>query len=133
MVFSNRKAGNSFELEFCEALADNGFWCHNLKQNSAGQPADVIAVKNGKGYLIDCKLCSSDKFALSRIEDNQIYAMHKWSECGNETGWFAIKIRNEIYMIGLETLEKYDVFSDKTYLSYEEIKRYFGITFKRWC
>ena len=58
---SNKKLGNSFESELCEILSMYGFWCHNLAQNSAGQPADVIAVRNGKAYLIDCKVCSTDK------------------------------------------------------------------------
>lgn len=41
----NKKLGNNFETEFCEILSAHGFWVHNLAQNQAGQPADVIAVK----------------------------------------------------------------------------------------
>ena len=51
---TNRKIGNTFETEFCELLFQRGFWCHNMAQNAAGQPADVIAVKNKTAYLIDC-------------------------------------------------------------------------------
>ena len=40
---TNKKLGNSFESTFCEILFQQGFWCHNLAQNQAGQPADVIA------------------------------------------------------------------------------------------
>ena len=90
---SNKKLGNSFEAEFCEILAEHGFWVHNLAQNAAGQPADVIAVKNGIAYLIDCKVCSTDKgFALNRMEENQDLAMDLWHECGNGQGWFAVKL-----------------------------------------
>ena len=90
---SNKKSGNQFETELCEILSMYGFWCHNLAQNSAGQPADVIAVKNGRAYLIDCKVCSTDKgFALSRMEENQDMAMELWNECGNGQGWFAMKL-----------------------------------------
>ena len=53
---SNRKTGTTFESELCEILSQNGFWAHNLAQNSAGQPADVIAVRNKTAYLIDCKV-----------------------------------------------------------------------------
>lgn len=49
---TNRKIGNSFETEFCELLFQHGFWCHNMAQNAAGQPADVIAVKGKTAYLI---------------------------------------------------------------------------------
>ena len=44
---SNKKLGNSFEAELCEILSMYGFWAHNLAQNSDGQPADVLASKNG--------------------------------------------------------------------------------------
>jgi Holliday junction resolvase len=90
---SNKKLGNSFEAELCEILSMYGFWCHNLAQNAAGQPADVIAAKNGKAYLIDCKVCSTKRgFAFDRIEDNQDLAMKLWGECGNGQGWFAMKL-----------------------------------------
>ena len=64
---SNKKIGNGFEAEFCEKLFQNGYWVHNLSQNAAGQPADVVAVKNGVPYLIDCKVCSGKVFSVSRI------------------------------------------------------------------
>jgi Holliday junction resolvase len=98
---SNKKAGNQFEAELCEILSMYGFWCHNMAQNSAGQPADVIAVRNGKAYLIDCKVCSTDKgFALSRMEENQDLAMNLWNECGNGQGWFAMKLpTGDIFMV----------------------------------
>ena len=51
---SNKKIGNGFETEFCEKLFQNGYWVHNIAQNAAGQPADVIAVRNGVAFLIDC-------------------------------------------------------------------------------
>ena len=101
----NRKLGNSFETELCEILSVFGFWCHNLAQNSAGQPADVIAVRNGKAYLIDCKVCSTDKgFAFSRMEENQDLAMDLWNECGNGQGWFALKFDDGIFMVERESI-----------------------------
>lgn len=97
---SNKKLGNDFESQFCEILFEKGFWCHNLAQNQAGQPADVIAVRNGKAYLIDCKVCSNHKFALTRMEDNQDLAMELWDRCGNGDGWFALLIGEDtVYMV----------------------------------
>ena len=96
---TNRKIGNSFETEFCELLFQHGFWCHNMAQNAAGQPADVIAVKNKTAYLIDCKVCSNNRFPLSRVEENQHFAMKTWKACGNGEGWFALKVEDEIIMI----------------------------------
>ena len=101
---SNKKLGNAFETEFCEILAEHGFWTHNMAQNAAGQPADVIAVKEGEAYLIDCKVCSQGKFAYNRIEDNQELAMSLWCECGNGYGLFALKFDTGIYMVDRESL-----------------------------
>ena len=98
---SNKKLGNTFETELCEILSMCGFWCHNMAQNSAGQPADVIAVRNGRAYLIDCKVCSTDKgFDLKRMEENQDLSMTLWNECGNGQGWFAMKLpTGDIFML----------------------------------
>jgi Holliday junction resolvase len=96
---NNKTLGNSFENEFAQILYDNGFWVHLLNQNKSGQPADVIAAKNGKVHLIDCKVCSDNTFPLSRIEENQDMAMDMWKECGNGIGWFALKTEFGIYML----------------------------------
>ena len=103
---TNKKLGNSFESTFCEILFQQGFWCHNLAQNQAGQPADVIAVRNGKSYLIDCKVCSRGRFPFSRIEDNQHCAMSAWAESGNGVGWFALLCSDRIFMVNYETLAR---------------------------
>ena len=126
---SNRKLGNSFEQDFCETLAFHGFWAHNLAQNQAGQPADVIAVKNKKAYLIDCKVCSGKSFPLSRVEENQDLAMSFWKDCGNSEGWFALKINEDIYMIAhlvIATLK-----NRQSVLSFDDITKV-GIPFERW-
>ena len=97
---SNKTLGNSFEAELCERLSEYGFWATNLAMTKAGQPADVIAVRNKIAHLIDAKVCSNKGFALSRVEENQDLAMTLWEECGNGQGWFAIKIpTGEIYML----------------------------------
>ena len=101
---SNKKLGNDFETEFCELLAEHGFWVHNLAQNAAGQPADVIAVKEGEPYLIDCKVCSQGKFTFNRIEENQELSMELWRDCGNGYGLFALKFGNQVFMVDRESL-----------------------------
>ena len=118
---SNKKLGNQFESELCEILSMYGFWCHNLAQNAAGQPADVIAVKNGRAYLIDCKVCSTDKgFALSRVEGNQELAMNLWNECDNGQGWFAMKLpTGDIFMVPHVVIKAYR--NSQSYMSPGEI------------
>lgn len=101
---NNKKIGNDFESEFCDILFKNGFWSHNMAQNASGQPADVIAVRNGQAYLIDCKVCERKVFRLSRIEENQEQSMTLWKSLGNNEGLFAIKFGEKIYMVFLSTL-----------------------------
>lgn len=104
---SNKKIGNHFEAELCEILFGLGFWAHNMAQNQAGQPADVIAVRNQLAYLIDCKVCSTTKgFDLRRVEDNQESAMELWRDRGNGEGWFAIKLPDgRIYLVAHCTIQ----------------------------
>ena len=97
---NNKTLGNNFEQELCEKLSECGFWVHCLNMNKAGQPADIIAVRNKIAYLIDAKVCSSKGFALSRVEENQTLAMTLWDERGNGQGWFALQVpTGEIYML----------------------------------
>lgn len=126
---SNRALGNSFESELCDILYGYGFWTHNLAQNKAGQPADVLAAKNGKAYLIDAKVCSDGKFPLSRVEDNQELAMTLWKECGNGEGWFALKVNEEIFMIPFFTVKAY--MNAQSSLSTAEIYEC-GMPLERW-
>ena len=104
---NNRQMGNSFEDELCNILCKYGFWSTNLAQKKSGQPADVIAAKNNKAYLIDAKVCSKGIFPFSRIEDNQDLSMEWWKSCGNGIGWFALKLNNQIYMISHYVMKAY--------------------------
>ena len=127
---SNRATGDAFEIELCELLSAYGFWAHRLTQDSAGQPADVIAARNKVSYLIDCKDCSDKGFDLRRVEENQILAMQLWNECGNGQGWFAIKVpTGEIYMLPLFMLMAYR--NSQSSLSFAEIHEY-GKPFEVW-
>lgn len=126
----NKTLGNHFEAELCELLAENGFWAHNLAQNQAGQPADVIAVKNDVAMLIDCKVCSNDRFPLSRIEENQEMAMTLWEKQGNTQCYFAIKVSSgEIYMVHFDDLCMQRLHGTKS-IAEKDMGRY--PTFQEW-
>lgn len=105
---NNKQAGNNFEREFCEQLAKDGFWAHFMGGSKNGQPADIIAVRNERSYLIDAKDCENDRFVFSRIEDNQDMAMRMWELCGNNQGLFALRTSEGVYMLrygGIQILE----------------------------
>lgn len=116
---TNKKLGNDFEIELCERLSEYGFWCHCMAMNKSGQPADIIAVRNKVAHLIDAKVCSSRGFALSRVEENQDLAMDLWNDKGNGQGWFALKIKDEIYMIPHFCIKAY--MKQQSTLSVDEI------------
>ena len=127
---NNKQAGTEFEREFCEILASDGFWSHFMGGNRNGQPADIIAVRNKKAYLIDAKDCKNDRFVLSRIEDNQHMAMRCWEICGNNQGLFALNTSKGVYMLTygiVQVLEMADIKS----LNMHEIEKY-CIPYDRW-
>lgn len=126
---TNKKLGNTFETEFCEILGKHGYWVHNMAQNAAGQPADVIAVKNKLAFLIDCKVCSKNRFPLSRVEENQHFSMKFWAMCGNGEGWFALKVEDEIFMIPHYSMVELSY--RQSSLNLTEIKEY-GVKLERW-
>ena len=119
----NKKLGNDFEKELSEILYNAGYWVHLLNQNKNGQPADIIAVKNKKAYLIDAKVCSLEKFAFKRVEENQHLSMQMFIECGNTTPYFALKARNDIYMLSYKTIRDL-IKQGKKQLIFEEINKY---------
>ena len=127
---NNKTLGNGFEQELCERLYEYGFWVHNLAMNQAGQPADIIAVKNKVAYLIDAKVCSNKGFALSRVEENQELSMMLWKDRGNGQGWFALKLpNNDIRMMPLTLIQGYKQVQSS--LSYLEICQ-LGLPLERW-
>lgn len=130
MKVINKKLGNDFEKELCQILADAGYWTHNFASRKNGQPADIIAVKNGNAYLIDAKVCSYEVFPFRRIEENQRLAMDMWQECGNTTPYFALKCRNEIYMVSYEFIKELAK-QGKKQLNLEDMNKY-GVRLATW-
>ena len=126
---NNRKMGNSFETELCEILSNYGFWVHTMRQDTSGQPADIIAVRNKVSHLIDAKVCSDNKFPLSRVEENQDLAMELWKDCGNGLGWFALKTDSGIYMLSHYCIKAYAEMQSS--LSAKEIVE-LGLPLERW-
>lgn len=106
-MMNNKRQGTAFEKEFADLLSANGFWVHRLKDNENGQPFDLIAVRERRAYVIDCKDCEGSRFRLSRIEENQSSAMRLWEATGNLPGLFAIRNRktNEIFLVQQKWLE----------------------------
>lgn len=100
----NRSVGGRFEQELARKLADAGFWVHVLQQNKAGQPADIIVACRDYHTLIDCKdVSSGNLFRLERVEENQKYAMERFTKLACHYCWFAVQFSDgEVYMLSNE-------------------------------
>ena len=120
---NNKQAGTNFEREFCEQLAKDKFWAHFMGGSKNGQPADIIAVRNEKAYLIDAKDCQNDRFPLSRIEDNQDMAMRYWEMCGNNQGIFALNTSKGVYMLRYGIVQLLEIAGVKS-LNMQAIEHY---------
>lgn len=100
---NNKKSGTAFENDFRRLLRKNGFWSHKLVENENGAPFDIIAVKNKRAYAFDCKDCSSARFPLNRVEDNQITGMQSIREAGAET-FFVFRFDQSEYIVSSDHL-----------------------------
>lgn len=109
---SNKSDGTKLEQAVAELFSKNGWWVHLLNANKSGQPADLIACKNQKAVLIDCKNCLSGRFLLKRIEDNQHLTAQKWFDTKNGFYLFCLNfpLQKQCYMIDYFSL----LMADKT-------------------
>ena len=110
-MYDSRKAGSDFEEWVANRLSEKGFWVHRMAHTKNGQPADIVASRNQRAFLIDCKDCKGNRFRQNRIEPNQHTAMRLWKETGNGNGWFCLGLRGpdgdyQAWMISYETLTK---------------------------
>ena len=104
---NNKIIGNNFEKKYAQILSDKGYWVTFLtpKNHIGSQPCDLIAIKNNKPLLIDCKTSKSYLFPISRIEENQRLASQKYFKCNNKFFILAIKYKEKIYEINLKDID----------------------------
>jgi len=104
---NNKKLGSDFEKEFCQMLADRGYWVHFISPApNGGQPFDVVAVKNCLAYAFDCKTSVKDIFRIERLEQNQIMAFERWMACGNTEPEIAVKHKGKVYLLPYKPLKE---------------------------
>ena len=97
---NNKKLGTDFENKVCFLLAAKGYWVHFIVPDARGaQPFDIIAVRNGTAYAIDCKTCVSNIFSISRLEENQVRAFELWMKRGNNWPLIVVEHKDDILVI----------------------------------
>ena len=104
---NNKILGTQYEKKICKLLSAMGYWVHFLSPDNRGaQPFDIIAVKDGKAVVGDCKTSSKKTFPISRLEDNQVMAFDKWLACGNSDPILFVLYDGITYFIPYTILQK---------------------------
>ena len=76
--------GAEFETQVCKWFKSHGYWALNIPKNKYGaQPFDVLAIKGGEIWAVDCKVCGEKRLPLDRIEDNQWLAFESMTKLTN--------------------------------------------------
>lgn len=97
---NNKRLGIEFEREAVTLLSQKGYWVHFITPDSRGsQPFDIIASKDDKPLVADCKTSDKKWFSFSRLEENQIMAFELWLKRGNTKAFIFIKYNEKIYQI----------------------------------
>lgn len=97
---NNKKLGTEFEKDTCFLFSALGYWVHFIVPDARGaQPFDIIAVKDGRAFVVDCKTCATHRLRVQRLEDNQHMAFQKWMRCGNVEPALAVLYNNNVYLI----------------------------------
>lgn len=108
-MISNKKKGSNFEKDFAEFLASRGYWVHLVAGSdyTNSQFADIIACKNNRVHVIDCKVLenSTGTFPLSRFENNQRSAYERFLETGNYNYFLAILWQNDVYFCNVSNID----------------------------
>ena len=103
---NNKKLGTEFEREAVTLLSQKGYWVHFITPDSRGsQPFDIIASKDDKPLVADCKTSDKKWFSISRLEENQIMAFELWLKRGNTKAFIFIKYNEKIYQIPYRMLK----------------------------
>ena len=119
---NNKRLGTGFEREVCEQLRKDGFWVHFITPDMRGaQPFDIIAVRYGVAFAIDCKTSKDHIFRFDRLEDNQVMAFERWVDCGNGNTCRFVKYNDDIKIVPYARLR----FSNGRKVDLNECRSYF--------
>lgn len=104
---NNKKRGTEFEKTFCRLLREEGYWVHFLSPDNRGaQPFDIIAVRDGQAFAIDCKTSVKPYITVDRLQDNQIFAFELWLEKGNLNPLIAVLYDDTVYVVDYLVLKR---------------------------
>lgn len=104
----NKIKGNKFEEDVAYKISKQGFWATVISgaKYTGAQPADIIASKNNKFFIIDCKTLENKtgRFTIDRAESNQIRAYKKLYSVGSYNYFYYILWKNDVYVVPMEDI-----------------------------
>lgn len=87
-------------------LSQKDYWVHFITPDARGsQPFDIIASKDDKPIVGDCKTSSVKWFNISRLEENQVMSMELWLKKRNSYAFVFVKYNEKIYQIPYRMLK----------------------------
>lgn len=95
----NHEIGKITEFKAAEFFSNHGYWVYQCPKTQAGQPADLIVVKDNKATLVEVKHCKSDRFSLSRIEPNQLTTYKFFKSKGNTSHKILIVFKSGVCLL----------------------------------
>lgn len=98
--------GKEFEKRLCEFYSKKGYFViYNEKGVIGSQCCDIIVIKNNIATLIEAKNLTNKNgiFNLDRVEQNQLLAYKKYTQCHNSHFILVINWNGGVYLIDFRT------------------------------
>lgn len=103
--------GKEFEKKLCEFYSKKGYFViYNEKGVTGSQSCDIIVIKNNIATLIEAKNLTNKSgiFNLERIEQNQLLAYKRYTQCQNSRFILAINWNGGVYLLDLGMIDLFD-------------------------
>ena len=95
----NYEIGKITEFNAAKFFSKHDYWVYQFPKTQAGQPADLIVIKNNKATLVEVKHCKSDRFSLNRIEPNQLTTYKFFKSKGNTSHKILIAFKSGVCLL----------------------------------
>ena len=78
------KNGRDFEKLVKDKFFENDFWVKKLETGREGTPFDLLTVRKGMAFGIECKHLEKmpEKFNIKQLRENQLLGLDNFSEYG---------------------------------------------------
>lgn len=111
MGLKSQTNGKLFEKQLCDFYSKQGYFViYNEKGIAGSQCCDIVVIKNNIATLIETKNLTNKNgiFNLERIEQNQLLAYKKYTQCHNSHFVLAINWNGGVYLLDFGLIYFFD-------------------------